>query len=184
MKALALVLVLALFLVGSFVLYNRYAPDSQPDINTGEPDSQPEDTRIQAPDFTVTDGAGEEASLSDFLGTPVVINVWASWCGPCKSEMGHFDAVAAEYEGKVQFMMINAADGARETQETGQAYVDEMGYTFPVYFDLKWSFSDTYGIRAYPTTFFVDEEGYVVAAVESAITEKTLRQGVGLIYSE
>ena len=145
---------------------------------------QSEDTpKIKAPDFTVEDANGEQVKLSDMLGKPVVLNFWASWCPPCKSEMPEFDKVYNDLGDKVQFMMVNMTDGQRETVATGSKYVSNHDFSFPVYFDTAQEAAYAYGIQSIPTTVFIDEDGYIVAAAQGAIDEKTLRNGVSRIVS-
>lgn len=135
----------------------------------------------KAPDFTVTDGDGQEAALSDFLGKPVVLNFWASWCGPCKSEMPDFEKLYQEYGEDIHFLMVNMTDGSRETVETAKEFLEETGYTFPVYFDTAYEASVAYGVRAIPTTYFIDAQGYAVAQAMAALDEETIRKGIGMI---
>ena len=137
-----------------------------------------------APDFTVYDKASNAVKLSDMKGTPVVLNFWASWCPPCKSEMPDFNEIAKEYEGKVTFMMVNLTDGQSETQESAQSFIDSMGYTFPVYFDLNSEAAYVYGIQSIPTTFFIDANGNLIAYASGAIDGDTLKRGISMIYSE
>jgi thiol-disulfide isomerase/thioredoxin len=145
-----------------------------------EPETQPNEGRTKAPDFTVYDLEGNTVKLSDMLGKPVVINFWASWCPPCKSEMPDFNKVYTELGDDVHFMMIDAVDGMRETQEKGTAYVEEQGFSFPVYFDISQNAIVLYRIRAFPTTIFIDAEGYLVTGAEGAITEELLRLGIDM----
>ncbi|MDQ9824562.1 TlpA disulfide reductase family protein, partial [Acinetobacter sp. 163] len=77
----------------------------------------------QAPDFTVYTVDGEAVKLSDYFGKPIVLNFWASWCGPCKMEMPEFNKMAETLDGEVQFLMVNMTDGSRETVETASQYV-------------------------------------------------------------
>jgi len=137
-----------------------------------------------APDFTVYNKEGNSVKLSDMKGTPVVLNFWASWCPPCKAEMPDFDAIAKEYAGKVVFMMVNLTDGQSETQESAQAFIDSMGYTFPVYFDKDSDAAYKYGIQSIPTTFFIDANGDLIAYGSGAMDGDTLRRGISMIYSE
>jgi thiol-disulfide isomerase/thioredoxin len=137
-----------------------------------------------APDFTVYNKEGNPVKLSDMKGTPVVLNFWASWCPPCKSEMPDFDEIAKEYEGKVVFMMVNLTDGTQETQESAQSFIDSMGYTFPVYFDKDSDAAYKYGIQSIPTTFFIDAKGNLIAYGEGAMDGDTLKRGISMIYAE
>ncbi|MBP3544577.1 MAG: TlpA family protein disulfide reductase, partial [Lachnospiraceae bacterium] len=79
-----------------------------------EETTEPE--KVPAPDFTVIDAEGNEVKLSDMRGKPVVVNFWASWCGPCKMEMPEFEEVYKELGDEVHFMMVNLTDGWQETQ--------------------------------------------------------------------
>ena len=194
-KQRTLVLLAAAFvllLVLASLLYARLGGDSGRLMAESEPagstpaadpaaDAAPTPTPAMAPDFTVYDADGEPVRLSDFRGTPVVINFWASWCGPCQSEMPAFDAAAAEYEGQVRFLMINLTDGSQETQATAQAFLDEQGYAFPVYFDLDLEAASAYGVYGIPVTYFVDAEGRAVAQARSAISAEVLEKGIGMI---
>ena len=136
-----------------------------------------------APDFTIYNKEGKAVKLSDMKGTPVVLNFWASWCPPCKAEMPEFDEIAKEYAGKVEFMMVNLTDGQSETQESAQAFIDSMGYTFPVYFDKDSDAAYKYGIQSIPTTIFIDANGNLVAGATGAIDGETLRYGISMIYA-
>jgi thiol-disulfide isomerase/thioredoxin len=137
--------------------------------------------RVKAPDFAVRDAEGETVRLSDYFGKPIVLNFWASWCPPCKTEMPDFEAVYREVGGEVVFMMLNLADGRRETVESGSQYIAEEGFTFPVYFDTESEAALAYGIRSIPTTLFIDGEGYVVTGAQGAISGETLRMGIDYI---
>lgn len=137
-----------------------------------------------APDFTVYDADGKAYKLSDMKGKPVVLNFWASWCPPCKSEMPDFDEVCKEYEGKVTFMMVNLTDGQNETVESARNFIHMMEYSFPVYYDTDMDATTQYGIQSIPTTFFIDAEGNLVAYYPGAMSGETLKQGISLIYTE
>lgn len=146
--------------------------------------AETERPRTKAPDFTVQDADGKAVKLSDFLGKPIVLNFWASWCPPCKGEMPEFNEVYQQVGGDVQFMMVDLVDGSRETKEKGAKYVADMGFEFPVFFDMDQSVAMTYGVASIPTTYFIDAEGYLVAGAQSAIDAATLMQGIGMIQKK
>ena len=155
------------------------APDEEAPAQEDSDDTQSDIP--QAPDFTVVDADGNEVHLSDFLGTPVVLNFWASWCGPCKSEMPDFDDAAARLDGQVQFLLVNMTDGSRETMESAQAYLEETGISTPAYFDTSYSAAIAYGVTSLPTTYFIDAQGGAVARAMGAIDADTLQKGIDMI---
>ena len=131
-------------LIGASALYNRLAEDIDHDnlsgTNTDTPDNTQQELPKQLPpDFTVMDASGKEVKLSDFRGKPTVVNFWASWCGPCKSEMPDFDAVYQEMGDEIHFLMVNMTDGGQETLAGAQKFIADSGYTFPVYYDTQYS---------------------------------------------
>lgn len=184
---LILVLVFVLLIGGAYVLYNRLGQEVAPDQlavqESPAPSDAEEQTAVKAPDFTVYDRDGAEVHLSDFLGKPIVLNFWASWCGPCKMEMPDFHEKYLELGDEVQFLMVNAT-GGRETKDSATAFISETGYTFPVFYDLDSDASMTYGAYSLPTTYFIDAQGYAVAKATGAIGEATLQQGLDLILKQ
>jgi thiol-disulfide isomerase/thioredoxin len=126
---------------------------------------------IAAPDFTVVDGEGNEVRLSDFVGKPIVLNFWASWCGPCKNEMPHFEE-AYKANPDLEFIMVNSND----TVSDAQKLIENNGYTFPVYFDMDNDAAIKYGISAFPTTMLIDRNGAPIGYVTGMLTEEALNQ--------
>ena len=179
-------LVFVVILAAAGVLYGMYGDTPMPDqlaVQTTPPaQEQQEQTLHAAPDFTVYDGDGNAVHLSDFKGKPVVLNFWASWCGLCKMEMPDFETKCKELEGDVVFMMVNATDGGRETVDTAKQFVADSGYTFPVYYDTEYSAIYAYGVNAFPTTFFIDAEGNLVAYGQGAMSGETLQTGIDMIF--
>ena len=183
--ALSVAAVILLIAVAVFA-YNALSKEVKPDSGAQLPLEQNDESdkgadKEKAPDFTVVDLDGKNVKLSDMIGSPVVLNFWASWCPPCKSEMPEFEAVYKELGGDVQFMMVDMTDGVQETKEMGAKYVQEQGFTFPVFFDTEYEGALMYGIRAIPTTFFIDREGYIITSAQGAMDERSLRNGIAMI---
>ena len=194
-KAIIIIAVLVLLLVGAFLLYDilgrSNAPDqlspqepAQEDVN--EDAQKPAQDGAQAPagsqenadggaavtaapDFTVYDADGNGVLLSDYRGKPVVLNFWASWCGPCKQEMPDFQEKYAELGDSVQFLMVNVTDGSRESVDSASAFIEEQGYTFPVFYDTSLEAVTEYGISGIPATFFIDADGVIAAHAVGSI---------------
>lgn len=191
-KALNLIIIvgsLALVLIVAFAAYNALSDDAAPGnlmtvaptpsttATTGTGTGEPQ----LAPDFTVYDADGKAYMLSDFRGKPVVLNYWASWCEPCKSEMPDFDEAYAKYGQDIHFLMVNLTDGSRETVETAGSFIASSGYSFPVYYDTDLDAAEVYGVNSVPVTYFIDRNGYLVAYGSGALSAATLEKGIGMI---
>lgn len=192
------VIVLALVFVAllgcAYVLYqqlgeslatNQLVISTQP-TNPGSDETQnniasTEPSIPLAPDFVVYDLDGNEVRLSDFFGKPIVLNFWASWCGPCKMEMPDFNQMHLEMDDQIHFLMINMTDGSRETVDIASAYIQSQGYSFQVYYDTASSAALTYGVYSLPTTYFIDAQGHAIAQATGAIDAATLQQGIAMI---
>lgn len=208
-KVILGVLALVAIVGGSSILYNKlaekYKPDgigqigdaqaqsgddtagedSEGDTETGNNDTGAEEAQVvAAPDFTVYDGEGNPVVLSDYFGKPVVLNFWASWCGPCKSEMPMFQEMYETYGEDLTFLMVNLTDGMQETVESASGYIGMQGYTFPVYYDTEQEAAYAYYVNSIPVTYFIDVEGNLAAYGMGAMDEQSFLTGVGMVLEE
>lgn len=194
-KNLKLILLCVLFialLAGAAVLYNHFGgridadqlATQPPTTSTADPSGETEEPqRTAAPDFTVVDMEGNERSLSEFIGKPIVLNFWASWCSPCKMEMPDFDEAYQKYGNDIHFLMVNCTTSSRETMDSAKALITDSGYVFPVYFDTTGEASGLYGAYSIPLTYFIDAEGYLTAYAQGAIDAEVLQTGIDMIYT-
>ncbi|MDR0889799.1 MAG: TlpA family protein disulfide reductase [Oscillospiraceae bacterium] len=132
-----------------------------------------------AADFTVVDADGNSVKLSDFFGKPIIINFWASWCGPCLSELPAFDLAYQSYGDEIVFLMVNLTDGYSETVSGVTAFVQENGYSFPVYFDTQYEGAESYNVSSIPLTVLIDKDGNLYQSHLGAMREETLRTYIG-----
>lgn len=177
---LAVILIAALLLYPKLAAYYRNSGTAEPSTAPTEPTANasteiaPTAPVVLAPDFTVMDTEGQQVSLSDYFGKPIVVNFWASWCAPCKSELPAFDKLAAQYGDRVAFLMVNLTDGSSETVDGVKDFVADNGYSFPLFFDTDYSASIAYGITSIPVTILIGADGGVVNSHLGAMDEGTL----------
>ena len=128
-----------------------------------------------APPFTATALTGEPVSLDSLRGKAVVINFWATWCPPCRSEMPDLEQV---YTGHKDNDVVVLAVNVQEAPEIINRFVHQYGLSFPVLLDTSGAISQTYGVQSLPTTIFVDKAGqistYQMGALNKSAIEKRL----------
>jgi len=143
------------------------------------PPDRPASNATEAPLLPVTtsalpdiDAAGFSTLLGQLEGTPVVVNIWGSWCGPCRREAAHLAAAANEYGADVQFLGLDILD----TKEAGRRFIDEFAWNYPSVFDPSpgADIRNQLGFIGQPVTIFYDAQGQQVDAWEGAITPDEL----------
>lgn len=123
-----------------------------------------------APDFELETLSGDSVRLSELRGKPVLINFWATWCGPCRLEMPMIQARYSANKDKFTVLAVNFD----EPVETVRPYVQELGLTFPVLLDPGGAVQQLYRVRGYPTSVLVDADGIVRIRHIGIMSEKQL----------
>ncbi len=152
---------------------------SNPEASEEAPGAGPASAENPAPDVELVDFEGNTVRLSDFVGTPVVINFWASWCPPCVAEMPDFEAVNQDVGDRVAFIGVNFQDdpdlAAKLAVETGVSYLlvrDPQGLIFQEF--------DGLGM---PTTVFIDASGSIREVITGQMSQSQLRAKIAEHFS-
>lgn len=133
-----------------------------------------------APGFTLTSTMGEEVSLADYQGKPVVLNFWATWCPPCRAEIPHFQDAAQKYNG--QAVIIGIDQGELQSQVTD--FANQFGVTYPMLLDPSNDVNRQYQVRALPTTIFIDANGVVREVFTGIINGAVLEERIERLLQE
>ncbi len=126
-----------------------------------------------APDFELTTLDGKTVKLSDYKGTPVVLNFWASWCTPCRKEFPEFRTALADAKGKWALVGVNTQDNI---ESDGRSFAKEQQATWPNGFDADGAVALGYGVKELPQTFFIDKLGIVRAHLYGGLSADDLQE--------
>jgi cytochrome c biogenesis protein CcmG/thiol:disulfide interchange protein DsbE len=137
-----------------------------------------------APDFTLEEISGETFTLSDLRGSAVVVNLWASWCPPCRGEMPALQQVYEKYRDRgLEILAVNTTYQDREAE--ARAFVDELGLSFPILLERTGDMARGYQLRAMPSTFFIDKEGVIRKVILGGpMSDATLQTAVEELLEE
>ena len=165
-----LIISIAVLVLGAAWIGNSIAPPGST-TQGGIPAPQ---TGFQAPDFTLQTPEGETVTLSDLRGQVVLVNLWASWCGPCRTEMPAMQQVYDAY--KDQDFTILAVNATHQDNVTDAvAFANGLKLTFPIVLDVDGGVSDQYQLRSLPSSFFIDQDGQIREVVIGSMSESLLR---------
>lgn len=129
------------------------------------------------PDFELTTLTGEILTLSELKGKKVILNFWASWCGPCKAEMPHMQNYYEKYkdEANVEIVAVNMTTQERRGIEGIEQFVEEYGLTFPIPLDESGEVIDAYRVMTIPTTYMIGTDGTIANRMIGPMDEKTMQ---------
>jgi len=131
------------------------------------------DIGYTAPSFSLTGLDGQTHSLEALRGKPVILNFWASWCGPCRDEAPSFVKLHKQYGDRLHVVAVNLT--ATDSLESAREFARTYGFTFPVPLDKDGEIAARYRIRPIPTTIFIDSRGIITDGVLGALEWDLLR---------
>ena len=134
-----------------------------------------------APDFSLTDLEGKTVKLSDFAGRPVWVNVWASWCAPCRAEMPDIEAVYREMKGSGGSGLALLVVSLGEDPAVVRRYLSTTRYELPVLLDPGFTFTEKYRVSGLPTHYFVGRDGTIRDLAIGGLKPAGMRSRLGKI---
>ena len=136
------------------------------------------------PDFTLQTLEGETVSLSDMRGQAVLVNLWATWCPPCRAEMPAMQKMYAEYKEQ-GFVILAVNMTYQDTQSAVLPFAQEYGLTFPILLDKTGAIGNKYELRSLPSSFFIDRDGIIQEVVIGGpMAEALLRTRIESLLQE
>jgi len=134
-----------------------------------------------APSFALREvGTGRTVDLAQFKGKPVVLNFWATWCGPCWEEHPVLVANARQLQPNVQFLGVVFQD----TEEKILGFLNQRGSAYPTVVDQNGKTGIAYGVGGVPETFFLDANGVIVAKYNGPMNTDVLQQNLQKVYKQ
>lgn len=160
---------------------------AQPEVtDTPEATEAPQESQAPIPalDFTLTDQFGNTHTLDQYKGKTILLNFWATWCGPCRSEMPDLQSVYEDYGNNEKDLVVLGVAapnlGQEGSAEDITAFLEENGYTYPTLMNEDASLFYSYGISSFPTTFMIDKNGnvygYIMGAQSREVFDNIIQQ--------
>lgn len=170
MNRYIIIFVAILVLGGGWLWWSRPPADAAAALKEPQPAAN-----HPAPDFTLPRyGTDESVSLSDLRGKPLVLNFWATWCGPCRNEMPILQAASERYADDIRIVGV---DYGEDPQVVGP-FLEELGVTFPILLDQAVSVGNLYRVMGLPTTFFIGADGVIRQVYAGELNSAILAQGI------
>lgn len=166
-----IILVSVLWVVAAHTFY-------QPDHGS----TQRPEVGYKAPGFTLPSFKGGPMSVKDARGKPLVINFWASWCGPCEDEVPVLMHLYKKHQG--QFQLYGVDMTSTDTMGAMKAFVRDHHVDYPILLDKKGEVADLYDVSAYPTTYLVNQDGLIVKEIKGFAGKKPLTKAIESLISD
>jgi len=159
----------ALFVSGLVLATNSF---SQPEDGMSEEVDSGDSPHVNAPapDFELENLTGAIKHLSDFQGKVIVLNFWATWCGPCTLEMPFFQEVYESYGSEIAVLAVNN----QESVDKVSPFVEELGLTYEILMDNDGGIATQYQVLGFPTTYFIDPNGIIKFLHVGVLTKEQL----------
>jgi len=173
-KAAIIIVVLGMF---GWAIYDFAIKKDEAEVV--EVDEGEEDIKVgleqgnRAPDFELMTMDGDEVKLSDYTGKKVMLNFWASWCGPCRSEMPDMEKLHKNED--IVILAVNLAD-TESSEKNAVNFVEDLGLTFTILLDEDSSVASLYQIQPIPTTYMIDSNRIVQNKALGALNYEQMKQ--------
>lgn len=153
-------------------------------IDNVAPDAE-QKFKAEMKSFEAHDENGNEVDISSYRGEYLILNFWSSTCDECTDELPYFEEAIKKYEGQVNFLNINIADGNTETKYTALQYLKDNNINISTVFDDHYDARISYKVTSLPRTIFIDKNGLIQKDIKFALNEETLEAQIqNLINSE
>ena len=159
----------ALFISGLVLATNSFSQPKTGMIEEVDSGDAPQ-VNNPAPDFELENLTGEIKHLSDYQGKVVVLNFWATWCGPCTYEMPFFQEIYESYASEIAVLAVNN----QESIDRVSPFVEELGLTYEILMDKDGGIATLYQVLGFPTTYFIDPNGIIKFLHVGVLTEEQL----------
>lgn len=138
----------------------------------------------QAPEIELKDLKDETVRLSDFRGKPVLVNFWATWCGPCRIEMPIMERKYRAFKDSEKFVILAIDVKDDSGIDAVRTFLSELGLTFPVLLDSEGNTETAYHVLGLPTSFFIDRRGVIRASRVGSMSEAYIDEQLQIIFAE
>ena len=185
-KTIGFIISILLIATMVVIMVKANIDDSKPIENVAELDGNGDSPIEEAgldqgdtpPDFELETISGDVVKLSDLKGKKVILNFWASWCGPCKAEMPHMEKYYKKYKesANVEIVAVNLTSAERRGLKGVNEFIDSYGLTFPIPLDEDGQVSDDYSVLTIPTTFLLGTDGKLSQKIIGPMDENMIEE--------